>query len=69
MLDLVTSPKDLKAHIIIQMLGSKKSLLKNLQMWRLIPPKIRVNLRNEAASPLQKESTAWTTIYASIVAI
>jgi hypothetical protein len=66
--DLTTSPKDLKIHIAIQMLKSGKSPPKNLQMQRLMLPKVRVNLQNEAASPSQKESTAWITIYASIAA-
>jgi hypothetical protein len=33
-----------------------------------MPPKAKGNSRNEGASHLEKESTAWTIIYASIVA-
>jgi hypothetical protein len=53
----MTSPKGLKVHIIIQMLRSKKLSLKNLQMQKLMPPKVRANSRNEVALPLQKENT------------
>jgi hypothetical protein len=50
------------------MLGSEKSSLKNLQMRRLMPPKARVNSRDEAVLPLPKGNTTWITIYASTVA-
>jgi hypothetical protein len=38
------------------MLGSEKLPLKNLQMLRLMPPKVRANLRNKATSPLRKKA-------------
>jgi hypothetical protein len=66
--DLATSLKDLKAHIATQTLKFKKWLLKNHLMQKLMLPKARVNSQNEATLPSQKESTAWTTIYASIAA-
>jgi hypothetical protein len=50
------------------MLESEKLPLKNLQMQRSMPPKARVDSRNEAALPLQKENIAWTTTYAFIAA-
>jgi hypothetical protein len=33
-----------------------------------MPPKAKGNFKDEDASLLEKESTAWTIIYASIVA-
>jgi hypothetical protein len=50
------------------MLRSKKLPQKNLQMQKLMLPKAKANLRNEATLLLQKESTTWITICASIVA-
>jgi hypothetical protein len=50
------------------MLGSEKSSLKNLRMWKLMPSKARGNSRNEVILPSQKESTTWITIYASTMA-
>jgi hypothetical protein len=50
------------------MLGSEKLSLKNLQMWKLMPPKVRENSRNKAVLPSQKGSIAWIITYASTAA-
>jgi hypothetical protein len=63
-----TPLEDLKVHIIIQMLRSEKLPPRNLQMWRLMLPKVRVKSQSKVTLPLQKGSTAWIIIYASIVA-
>jgi hypothetical protein len=65
---LATPLKDPKAHITIQMLESEKSLLKNLQMQRSMPPRLRVNSQNEAALPSLKGNITWVIIYAFIAA-
>jgi hypothetical protein len=64
----VTPLEDPKVHIIIHMLRSEKLPLKNLQMQRLMLPKVRVKSQNEATLPLPKESTAWITTCASTAA-